>query len=194
MPASKKKSSELQMKQLAKHVEESIKLLDKVAAMVTANEPVLTAAQRKGSLKMKAGGEKVVPVLAALATRFEVSIGSHPVPVMLEKVQHAQTLLPLLERAGLLRTQLNDALLRANADAWKTATVLYGTLKSFSSKNGDVGAALAPVEEYFARRHKSVAIAKRAKANGASNAGVTAPSGGAAVAPAPIAAVPSGHA
>ena len=164
MPASKKKSPSVT---LAKHVEESIKLLDKVATLVTVSESALTPLERKHSTKLKLGGETVVPVLAALADRFEVSIGGFPVSTMTEKMQLVQTLLPLLERAELLQTQLHDAVLHANAQAWDTATVLYSTLRRISRKDANVKATLAPVEEFFARRHPSVTSAKSAKAKAA---------------------------
>jgi hypothetical protein len=177
MPASKKKTQANPT--LAKQVDSAIALLDQVAALVVTGEPSLTPTQRKKALKMKAGGEKFVPVIASLATRFGVNIGGHPVKAMNEKLQQVQSLMPLLKRAELLVTQISDATIRGNADTWSSATVLYGTLRRVASHDGDVASTLSEVKQFFAYRHPAVAGApkrtRKAKGKGAAAAGAPTP-------------------
>jgi hypothetical protein len=145
----KKKSASVTQ---AEQIEQAMQMLDQVASMVTVSKSALTKADRRKAVKMKAGGEKFVPVIASLAKRFAVSIGAHPVNAMTEKMQQVTNLSPLLKRAQLLVTQLGDASLQGNAEVWDSATVLYGTLKRISRRDGDVQTTLAPVEEFFGRR------------------------------------------
>lgn len=142
---------------LVKHVEESIKLLEQVAALIADGQPSLTPAQRQRSAKLRKGGEKIVPILTSLATRFGVSVSSHPVGAMAEKLQLVQTLWPLLQRSQELLKQIEDVSLRAQSVTSETMGVYYSTLRHLSRKNGDIATTMAPVEEFFAYRHKSVA-------------------------------------
>jgi hypothetical protein len=161
---------------LADQVESAIALLDQVAALVTTGEPSLTPAERKASLKMRTGGEKIVAKIASLAKRFGVTIGGHSVDTMTAKLRQAEDLTPLLQRAELLVTQISNATLRANADTWSTATVLYGTLRRVASHDGDVAATLAEIKAFFAYRHPAVAgKAKRGGTGKGSAAGDGAP-------------------
>ena len=165
---------------LTKHVEESLKLLDKVTALVSSGQEPLTAAERSSSLKLRRGGEGIIPTLASIVTRFGVSLESHPVDAMTERTLHVQTLMPLLQRAQELVKLLEDEIMRSQAASWETATVLYSTMRRLSRANGSVAAALAPVEAFFAKRHKSVAASKggpAGSANASDGAATPAPSG-----------------
>lgn len=166
MPVKKMKKKSASLTQ-ADQIEQALQLLEQVASMVTVSKSALTKADRRKAVKMKAGGEKYVPVIASLAKRFAVNIGAHPVSTMTEKMQQVTNLAPLLKRAQLLVTQLSDASLQGNADVWDSATVLYSTLKRLSRKSGDVQATLAPVEEFFGRRSATAGTTKKAKAKAA---------------------------
>ena len=177
MPALMKSKSSIVV--LAKHVEESLKLLDKVTSLVSSGQEPLTAAERSSSLKLRRGGEGIIPTLASIVTRFGVKLESHPVDAMTEKTRHVQTLMPLLQRAQELVKLLEDEIMRSQAASWETATVLYSTMRRISRANGSVAAALAPVEAFFAKRHKSVAASKSStagSANASNGAATTAPS------------------
>jgi hypothetical protein len=144
-------------------VVQATRLLDQVAAMVKVSGSALTKTQRQKAVKMRTGGEKFVPVIASLAERFKVNVGGHDSATMTGKVQQAQSLAPLLKRAQLLTTQLNDASLAANSQAWDSATVLYSTLNRVSRSNADVQTTLAPVKEFFAARSAAVVAKRKAK-------------------------------
>jgi hypothetical protein len=190
MPISKKqKVSSMSLEEL---VAQSVKMLDQVAASAIKNQQSLTKAERKKALKMRTGGEKIVPVIADLATRHAVNIGDHPVTAMTKRMDQVKALAPLIKRAQLLVTQLSDASLRANAEAWDTATVLYTTLRRISRKNGDVAAALSEVEDFFAYRHKNAGAtsgAKKAKGKAAATTAAEPPPAGPTTEAAPAAPV-----
>jgi hypothetical protein len=161
---------------LVDQVAQAVKLLDSVAAMVSVSKSSLTQADRRKAIKMKTGGEKFVPVIAEMAKRFNVNIGTHPVNAMMEKLTQVQTLDPLLKRATLLTQQLSDASLSGSADVWDSATVLYGTLKRVSRRNGEVQTTLAPVKEFFGRHAIAASPSKGTTTAAPANSSASSPS------------------
>jgi hypothetical protein len=137
----------------------------KVTALV-GNPPALTAADMKRATKLRKGGEKVIPTIAALANQFGLTIASHPVEAMVGKMNQASSLAPLHKKLVAATKQVGDAIFQAQSESWESAAVHYATLRYLAVKDGDVAKTLAPVTQYFSRRSSAVVDAEDAKRGG----------------------------
>jgi hypothetical protein len=137
----------------------------KVTALVGA-PPALTAADMKRATKLRKGGEKVIPTIAALSDQFGLTIASHPTDAMVAKMNQASSLAPLHKKLVAATKQVGDAIFQAQSESWDSAAVHYATLRRLAVKDGDVAKTLAPVTQFFAQRSTTVVDAEDAKRGG----------------------------
>jgi hypothetical protein len=172
-------------------LDEASKLVDQITAIV-GTVPALSAKDRKRSLKLRKGGETVIPTVAALSSQYGLSVASHPTTTMVSSAQKAQSLIPLYKKLVQATKQVADQMFTANSESWTAATVHYSMLKRLAKTNGDLETGLSNVEQFFARRSPEVVAERAAKraAKKAADAAAAAPTVPAAAtitsAPAPV--------
>ncbi|HEY2515664.1 MAG TPA: hypothetical protein VGI39_32570 [Polyangiaceae bacterium] len=157
-------------------------LVTKVTALV-GPAPALTLADVRRSTKLRKGGEKVIPTLATLSEQAGLVVPSHPTDTMQQKMDLAESLVPLHKVLVVLTKQVADVLFLAQSESWDAATVHYSVLRRLAQKNGDLARALAPVTQFFAVRSKKKVPSSDAP--GAAPATPTAPSSPTTVTDAP---------
>ena len=69
-------------------LDEASKLVEQITKLVGA-VPALSAKDRKRSLKLRKGGETVIPTVAALSEQYGLSIASHPTTTMVQSAMKA---------------------------------------------------------------------------------------------------------
>ncbi len=137
--------------------------------------PALTSKDRRRSLKLRKGGEKVVPTLLALSDRIGLSVPSHPTSAIQANLDKVKALSPVHESVVSAEKHLGDAIFQAQSKIWEGATVHYSVLKRLSKSDGDIANALAPVTEFFAQ--KSPAVVKAAEEKRGHRKGALEPKG-----------------
>jgi hypothetical protein len=139
-----------------------------VAAITALAGPALalTATDRKRSVRLRKGGEKVIPTILALANQFGVTVASHPTGPVAADIAKAQQLAPIQKQLVTAEKQVSDAIFSAESRAWEAATVLYSILKRLAKTNGDLATALAPVAQFFAKKSPAVVKAREEKRGG----------------------------
>ncbi len=123
----------------------------------------LTSKDRRRSLKLRKGGEKVVPTLLALSDRIGLNIPSHPTSAIQANLDKVKTLSPVHESVVSAEKHLGDAIFQAQSKIWEGATVHYSVLKRLGKSDGDIANALAPVTEFFAQKAPAVVKAEEEK-------------------------------
>ena len=143
-------------------LDQASKLVEQIATIV-GTVPALSTKDRARSPKLRKGGETVIPTVAALSVQYGLSIASHPTTTMVESAKKAQSLIPLHKQLVQATKQVADQMFSANSESWGGATVHYSMLKRLAKTNGDLEAALAPVEQFFAQRSPAVIAEEKAK-------------------------------
>jgi hypothetical protein len=157
-------------------LEEARKLVEQVVALV-GTVPALSPKDRTRSLKLRKGGETVIPTVTALSDQFGLSIVSHPTTTMVEGAKKAQSLIPLYKQLVQAAKQVADQMFTANSTSWSAATVHYTMLRRLAKTNGDLQEALVPVNQFFAQKKTKKDAESTAEAAAADPAPVpTAPS------------------
>jgi hypothetical protein len=164
-------------------VEEAKKLLASIQEMV-GPAPALSVKDRKRSLKLRKGGETVIPTVVALSEQFGLNVASHPTSEIMAKLNQAQSLIPLHKQLVTMVKHVADVIFAAHSASWEGSTVHYSMLRRLSKTDGDLETALAPVTEFFAQK-KAAAKPTAAEAT----AGATTPAASSAPA-APATATP----
>jgi hypothetical protein len=137
-------------------------LLASVAA-VAGPAPALTSKDRKRSVKLRKGGEKVVPTILALSDRLGLSLPSHPTAAIQADLDKVKTLAPVHVGIVSAEKHLGDAIFQAQSRIWEGATVHYTVLKRLAKTDGDIANALAPVTQFFAQKSPGIVKAEDAK-------------------------------
>jgi hypothetical protein len=137
--------------------------------------PALTSTDRKRSLKLRKGGEKIVPTILALSDRVGLHVPSHPTAAIQANLDKVKALSPVQEGVVSAQKHLDDAVFQAHSEMWAGATVHYTMLKRLAKTNGDIANALAPATEFFA--HKAPAVVKAEDAKRGHRKGVKEPKG-----------------
>jgi hypothetical protein len=112
--------------------------------------------------KLRKGGEKVIPTIAALSNQFGLTIQSHPTDAMVAKMNQANNLAALHKKLVAATKQVGDSIFQAQSESWASAAVHYATLRHLAVKDGDVEKTLAPVKQFFSRRSSAVVKAEKA--------------------------------
>jgi hypothetical protein len=136
--------------------------LDAVTA-IAGPKLALTSKDRRRSVKLRKGGEKIVPTILALSDRIGLTVPSHPTAAIQANLDKVKTLSAVLEGVVSAQKHLADALFQAHSEIWGGATVHYTMLKRLAKGDGDVANALAPATEFFAHKAPGVVKAEDAK-------------------------------
>ena len=123
----------------------------------------LTGKDRQRAIRLRKGGEKVIPTITALSEQFGLSVPSHPTSAITANVTQANGLVALHKQLVTATKQVSDAMFQADSKSWEGATVHYSVLKRLAKTNGDLATALAPVSEFFARKSPAVVKAEEEK-------------------------------
>ncbi len=118
----------------------------------------LTSKDRRRSLKLRKGGEKVVPTLLALSDRIGLSVPAYPTSAIQAHLDKLKALSRVHEAVVSAEKQLADAIFQSQSQLWEGAVVHYSVLKRLGQSDGDIANALAPVTEFFA--HKAANVVK----------------------------------
>jgi hypothetical protein len=123
----------------------------------------LTAKDKVRAIRLRKGGEKVIPTITALSQQFGINLPSHPISVITANVEQAKNLIAIQKQLVTATKQVSDAIFKAQSTSWEGATVHYSVLKRLGKTDGDLAAALAPVTEYFAQKTPAVVKADEEK-------------------------------
>ena len=123
----------------------------------------LTAKDRRRALRLRKGGEKVIPTITALSEQYGISVPSYPTSAITANVTQATSLVALHKQLVTATAQVSDAMFQADSKSWEGATVHYSVLKRLAKTNGTLATALAPVSEFFARKSPAVVKAEEEK-------------------------------
>ena len=126
----------------------------------------LTAKERRRAVRLRKGGEKVIPTITALSEQFGISVASHPTSAITANVNKANSLVAVHKQLVTATKQVEDAIFKAQSDSWDGATVHYTVLKRLARSNGDLATALTPVKEFFAQKSPAVVKAENEKRGG----------------------------
>jgi hypothetical protein len=132
------------------------KFLDAHISLISADAPALTGAAKARATRLRLGGEKAVSVIAALVTQHGLESSQLSASTMTGQLTRATSLVPTHKRLEQLTKRMGDEIFVAQSTSWEQATSGYAQLQRLAKKNGEIATALAPVQQYFARRHKSV--------------------------------------
>jgi hypothetical protein len=158
----------------ADKLEEAQSLLGQVTGIV-GKSPALTGKERIRSVKLRKGGETVIPTVAALSAQFGLTVASHPTDAMVASAKKAQSLIALHKQLVAATKNVSDQMFTANSESWAAATVHYSMLRRLARTDGDLATALAPVTKFFSSRSATVVQAEDAKTG--HRRGVKAPKG-----------------
>ncbi len=109
----------------------------------------LTAKDRKRAVRLRKGGEKVIPTITALSEQYGISVPSYPTAAITANVTQATSLVALHKQLVTATQQVSDAMFQADSKSWEGATVHYSVLKRLAKTNGTLATALAPVSEFW---------------------------------------------
>ncbi|MGO8993770.1 MAG: hypothetical protein ACLQVI_10615 [Polyangiaceae bacterium] len=123
----------------------------------------LTAKDRRRAVRLRKGGEKVIPTITALSEQFGLSVPSYPASAITANVTQANSLVAVHKQLVTATKQVSDAIFSAQSKGWEGATVHYSVLKRLARTDGDLATALAPVTEFFAQKSPAVVKADEEK-------------------------------
>jgi hypothetical protein len=124
---------------------------------------VLTPADKRGGLRLRRGGERVMQHIFDLVKIYKLdSEGLHS-DKMMAHMQQLDDLSPLETLLAKLATRVADERFLAGTDAWQMALQFYALLQRLALTNRQVAESIAPLEAFFARRNKAVLATKPTK-------------------------------
>jgi len=123
----------------------------------------LTGKDRRRAVRLRKGGEKVIPTLTALSEQFGIDLPSHPTSAITANVNKANSLVAVHKQLVTATKQVADAIFKAQSESWDGATVHYTVLKRLAKSDGDLATALAPVKQFFAQKSPAVVKAEDEK-------------------------------
>jgi hypothetical protein len=126
----------------------------------------LTAKERRRAVRLRKGGEKVIPTITALSEQFGINVPSHPTSAIKANVTKANSLVAVHKQLVTATKQVEDAIFKAQSESWDGATVHYTVLKRLAKSDGDIATALAPVKEFLAQKSPAVIKAEDEKRGG----------------------------
>lgn len=141
--------------ELAAIVVELIALLDRADALIAAKAPVMSAAEKRRTVKAPPGCEAVIHTVSRLVESYGLTLPNHSVGAMTAALALSQALAPVVERTQLLMTKVGDATFSAKGRAWGSTLAYYTALSRVKGTDAELATALAPVTEFFTKRFSS---------------------------------------
>jgi hypothetical protein len=124
---------------------------------------VLTSADKKRIVKLRNGGERVVRHIFELAKRYKLDVPHLQSDEMLAHLARFESLTPAETVLAPLAARVADVRFLAGSDAWTIALGFYAILTRLALTDRTVAEAVAPVEEFFARKSDAASAAKPTK-------------------------------
>jgi hypothetical protein len=141
----------------------AVKHLIVCVTAVAGPAPALSAKDRIRSVKLRKGGEKVIPTITALSEQFGIVVPMVPTSAITSNLDKSKQLVAAQKQLEAVAKHLSDAIFAAQSDGWEGATLHYTVLKRLAKMNGSLETALAPVTQFFAQKSPAVVKAEEAK-------------------------------
>lgn len=140
--------------QLAAYVQQAVAQLDGTEAGL-GSDPALTSTEKRHALKMRKGGEKIVPQIGNLVQQQQLESAALPVAQMNALLGKAQALQPLSTRVAAFAKHVDDVIFLAESQSFEMAVQYYALLQRRAVTDAELKTALAPIAAFFAYRHKT---------------------------------------
>ena len=155
---------------LLAYVQQATAAIASTEAGLTASPPALTAAQKRHSGKLRAGGDKAVAQIGTLAQQYGIESTVLQVAPMLLALSDAQALAPLITKLQAFVKHAADLVFLWESAAWTDAMQFYALLQRRALVDGSLATSLAPVAAFFAKRHDSTKVGSTPKNTAKANA------------------------
>ena len=132
-------------------LEEAARLFEQ-AHMAIGLVPRLTPQERKRSVKAPRGAYGLVPLLAALTTKYGLAAPKMNGDVLAASFARLETLDSLLVAADEAVAKAQDAQTLASCEVWSAFRMLYGMLSALGANNPELVSDLEPIVEWFGNR------------------------------------------
>ncbi len=123
----------------------------------------LTVLDKKHSVKPRKGGENIVRAIAELVKAHGLDSTALDSSEMLDDLDTATTLTPLVAQLEKLTKRVSDAQYTATSGSWAKALQFYALLQRRAQSDGQLAASLESITAFFAYRHESVLEKKGTK-------------------------------
>jgi hypothetical protein len=123
--------------------------IEAICAAATGGAKPLGLKERRRLLRMRTGGQTIMPQLAALAERYGID-GTLPIGTMSDELGKALALAPLAQSLALAATTLSDQIALGESHAWSIATSAYTMLARLAVSDPSLAVELASVRSFFA--------------------------------------------
>jgi hypothetical protein len=130
----------------------------------------LTPLDKKHSIKPRKGGENVVRSIAELVKAHGLDSSALDSSEMLDDLDTATTLAPLVAQLEKITKRVGDAQYVATSNAWAKALQFYALLQRRAQADGQLSASLESITAFFSYRHESVLEKKATKLQTRANA------------------------
>jgi hypothetical protein len=147
MNKSKSKKEDLGIAQ----VEEATRLFERAWSTI-GRVPRLTPQERRRSKKTPRRAYGLVPVLAAMTTKYGLETPRMNGDALLASLARLETLDSLLLAADEAVTKAYDAQHIASCEVWSAFRMLYSMLTVLGAANPELASELEPIVEWFANR------------------------------------------
>jgi hypothetical protein len=142
------KSSHKKVSSSSTPIDESTTLINQ-ATKALGPVPRLSPLERRRSAKTRRGGHQVVPLIAAVATKYGIAAPAMTGGSLSASLARVQALDPLLSASAESHATISDAHFSASNEMWTSARALYRMLKTVGETNPSIATELKPVEEWF---------------------------------------------
>jgi hypothetical protein len=131
--------------------------LQEVVAMLGGRGAVSSAKARRERVKMPKGGEQIIPLILAIATRHNIALPTHPTREIEVSAAHAMQVRPLLAVADSVSALVGDLVGEAGSVAWRGVTRLYSVMLQIARDDAALAHELSSIRPFFARKRKEPA-------------------------------------
>jgi hypothetical protein len=143
-------------------IEETIALLAQAVERMGA-VPRLSPEARARGIKMRRGGDAVVPTIAAIATKYGIAAPNMSGDTLHAGLAELHAHAMLMSAAIEIHALITDSRMGVGRSLWSATTTLYTMLRRAARSNPAMAAELEPVEAWF-RYRKSAGAEARAEA------------------------------
>lgn len=148
---------------LSKYVTQITSTIAKAESTFPVEGEALTTLDKKHSVKPRKGADNIVRAIAELAKAHGLDSSALHSDGMLESLDTAAALAPLVAVLEKMTKRVADAQYSATSSAWANALQFYALLQRRAQSDGQLAASLDPISTFFAYRHQSVLESKPTK-------------------------------
>ncbi|HEY1958704.1 MAG TPA: hypothetical protein VGH28_23975 [Polyangiaceae bacterium] len=155
---------------LIKYVTQLTTSVGKAESSFPIDSEPLTPLDKKHSVKPRKGAENVVRAIAELVKAHGLDSSALDSAEMLDDLETATTLAPLVASLEKISKRVSDAQYSATSTAWAKALQFYALLQRRAQSDGQLAASLESISAFFSYRHESVLEKKATKLQTRANA------------------------